>query len=206
MHCGLANSKLLRGTAYCGTRFNNILSQNDSSFFRIPFHIAAPPNRKMVFLLRKTPATFWISVCTVDLLMPNALAALRTVAPVSVMYSPNCTARSSGLPFMPQQLPICVCCIYMAASGGLCGQSGEKGRRTVKCEPSAAAAAACHKRPKCNVQPRWYGFWNFKQNMQCFFWKRTKPVLFFIDKKTMIITKHKHRLLPSLLFGKGAPI
>ena len=136
----------------------------------------------------------------------NALAALRTVAPASVMYSPNCTARSSGLPFMPQQLPICVCCIYMAASGGLCGQSEEKGRRTVKCEPSAAAAAACHKRPKCNVQPRWYGFWNFKQNMQCFFWKRTKPVLFFIDKKTMIITKHKHRLLPSLLFGKGAPI
>ena len=81
----------------------------------------------------------------------------------------------------------------MAASGGLCGQSEEKGRRTVKCEPSAAAAAACHKRPKCNVQPRWYGFWNFKQNMQCFFWKRTKPVLFFIDKKTMIITKHKPR-------------
>ena len=41
------------------------------------------------------------SLCTVDLLHPNAAAAARTVAPRSTMYSASCTARCSGSALIP---------------------------------------------------------------------------------------------------------
>ena len=45
--------------------------------------------------------TFW----TVDLLIPNCFAALRTVEPVSATYSPSAMALSSGFPFIQAHLP-----------------------------------------------------------------------------------------------------
>ena len=55
----------------------------------------------MGFLLYRPykPFQFITSVCTVDLEMQNSFAVSRTVAPVSIIYRANCTARSSGNPF-----------------------------------------------------------------------------------------------------------
>ena len=48
-------------------------------------------------MLRSRTAT---SLCTVDLLHPNAAAAARTVALWAAIYSPSCTARCSGSAFI----------------------------------------------------------------------------------------------------------
>ena len=45
------------------------------------------------------------SLCTVDLLHPNARAAARTVALCSAMYSPSSAARCSGSTFIRSRLP-----------------------------------------------------------------------------------------------------
>ena len=42
---------------------------------------------------------FVTSLCTVDLLMPNFMAAFRTVSLLSAIYSPSRTARSHAFPF-----------------------------------------------------------------------------------------------------------
>ena len=76
--------------------------------------VAAPPRRCRSALLRANTARTCAdspgltrtsrtetSLCTVDLLHPNAAAAARTVAPRSTMYSASCTARCSGSALIP---------------------------------------------------------------------------------------------------------
>ena len=46
-----------------------------------------------------SPFPFVTSLCTVDLLMPNRSAVLRTVSPLSTIYSPSRTARLSTVSF-----------------------------------------------------------------------------------------------------------
>ena len=75
--------------------------------------VAAPPRRWRSALLRASTARTCpysaglmlrsrtaTSLCTVDLLHPNAAAAARTVALWAAMYSPSCTARCSGSAFI----------------------------------------------------------------------------------------------------------
>ena len=80
--------------------------------------VAAPPRRWRSALLRASTACTRAnraastarrrvdtSLCTVDLLHPNARAAARTVALCSVMYSPSSAARCSGSTFIRSRLP-----------------------------------------------------------------------------------------------------
>ena len=79
---------------------------------------AAPPRRWRSALLRASTACtranraastarrrVETSLCTVDLLHPNARAAARTVALCSAMYSPSSAARCSGSTFIRSRLP-----------------------------------------------------------------------------------------------------
>lgn len=91
------------------------LEQFRRSYF-LPYfrRVAAPPRRCRSALFRaSTACTRWnksgstrrsrdeTSLCTVDLLHPNARAAARTVALFFAMYSPSSAARCSGSTFMP---------------------------------------------------------------------------------------------------------
>ncbi len=86
------------------------------SYFLYLRLVAAPPRRWRSALLRASTACTAgtglhvrsrtdTSLCTVDLLHPNARAAARTVALCSAMYSPSSAARCSGSTFIRSRLP-----------------------------------------------------------------------------------------------------
>ena len=88
------------------------------SYFLYLRLVAAPPRRWRSALLRASTACTRAnraastarrrvdtSLCTVDLLHPNARAAARTVALCSAMYSPSSAARCSGSTFIRSRLP-----------------------------------------------------------------------------------------------------
>ena len=91
-----------------------------SPIFRLYLRlVAAPPRRWRSALLRASTACTRAnsaastarrrvdtSLCTVDLLHPNARAAARTVALCSAMYSPSSAARCSGSTFIRSRLPL----------------------------------------------------------------------------------------------------
>ena len=61
-----------------------------------------------------------ISLCTVDLEMPNCSAACRTVAPFSIRYLASWIVRSSGKPFTvvpPALLTLLLLSIYASIGG-----------------------------------------------------------------------------------------
>lgn len=111
------------------------------------------------FLFYAPPKTFYIviTICTVDLEIPNFPAAARTVARFSMMYWASCSARSSMFPFKKQHSPPCVAPSYAKSRAVMyaerAGRSGAGTCRVSCCKYAALQQAGRNQPPQSLPSP-----------------------------------------------------